>query len=35
MNDHLENKNAILPKKVELFGGNAQSFTKIGDLQLI
>ena len=32
LNDHTENKTAILPTKVHLFGGNNNSLLKIGEM---
>jgi hypothetical protein len=32
LNDHADNKSAILPSRVELYGGNDKALLKIGDL---
>lgn len=35
LNDHADNKQAILPSKVEVFAGNEKTMLKIGDMILI
>lgn len=35
LNDHADNKNAIIPSRVEVFGGNDKAMLKIGDMTLI
>ena len=35
LNDNAENKNAILPAKVELYGGNGPNLFKLGELKAI